>query len=198
MKREEVYHNPPPTLARAQRRRLIRDLNTELYKSAAALHASGSRNPRSRKQWITYGLSATLKLAPYVLNVKTWGTTKKPVVGVLTLAPAKHPGRLQLFYTVLDSRHFSVTTDAVSCEVSRHCIERCFQRCGLQTSEEALAEVADAVAQVLKLEGVVGQIGMNTKTGRFLGTRTLVEDGKAEVIIQTYVDNAKLRPEQRA
>lgn len=128
---------------------------------------------------------------PGVLNRTHQGS----VLEVLYLAPGEIKGRLQVHRDKIDSRTFDLKSYLVAMEVTQHCIERVFQRSGLSTGTEVLNEISEAVTKASELQ-TVGEFGINTTTGRFLGVQEK-GDGGLHLVFTTFVGNAQLRPCQR-
>ncbi|MFQ5644984.1 MAG: hypothetical protein ACE5FQ_15000 [Thiogranum sp.] len=194
-------NNPTPALARGLNKRLVRELSDGARSRVdAAIQKAmqqGSTH-RSRKRWYNHVVSELCGFVreSYVGTAVLSTKPKYPACLVLYLDTCEFEGRLQLVCFQIDSKKFTIDPKVVGVYVARHALERVFQRLRLNSPQEAMPEILPAIQELL-LNPVLGEFSINAEHGLFLGTSEENEDGNISAVISTFVDNAKLRPEQR-
>jgi len=193
--------NPPPTLARGMNKRLARELPEGVrarVDAAIQKTLQHGSNHKSRKGWYRQVVSELCEFVQesYVGTAELPTKSKHPACLVLYLDTCEFEGRLQLVCFQIDSKNFTVNPRVVGLYVARHALERVFQRLRLESPQQAMPEVLPAVQEVL-LNPVLGESSVRSEHGLFLVTSEETGDGNISAVITTFVDDAKLRPEQQ-
>lgn len=193
--------NPTPTLARGMNKRLARELSEGARSRVdAAIQKAMQRssNHKSRKGWYRQVVSELCGFVQesYIGTAALPTKSKHPACLVLYLDACEFEGRLQLVCFHIDSKSFTIDPKVVGVYVAKHALERVFQRLRPSSSQEAMPEVLPAVQELL-LNPVLGEFSIKTEHGLFLGASEENEDGNISSVITTFVDDARLRPDQR-
>jgi len=195
-----IASNPTPKLARGLNKRLVRELSTAVklrVDEAVQKTLQRNRDHKSRKGWYRQVVSELCGFVgdSYVGTAALPTKAKHPACLVLYLDTCEFEGRLQLVCFQIDSKSFTVEPKVVGLYVTRHALERVFQRLGLNSSQEAMQEVLPAIEELL-LNPLLGDFSVKSEHGLFLGTSEKNEVGNISAVITTFVDNTRLRPDQ--
>lgn len=193
--------NPPPALARGLNRRLAREIKTETQDRVdeaikTARHSGDNIN--SRKAWyrrVVMELESFVQ-SSYVGTATLESKPKQPACLVLYLDTCDFEGRLQLVAFHVDARTFTIEPKVVGLYVSRHALERIFQRLKLNTPSDAMREVLPVVKELM-INPVLGEFTIRSDHGLFTGNSTADDSGQISAVITTFIDNEKLRPDQQ-
>jgi hypothetical protein len=192
--------NPTPTLARGMNKRLVRELSEGVRSRvdvAIQKALRDSDDQKSRKRWYRKVVSELCDFVQesYLGTAALPTKSKHAACLVLYLDECEVEGRLQVVCFKVDSKRFTVDPKVVGLYVAKHALERVFQRLRLNSPQEAIREILPAV-QYLLLNPVLGEFSIKTENGLFLGQSEENEDGNISAVIMTFVDKAKLRPDQ--
>lgn len=196
-------NSPIPTLARGMAKRMYRELDETIY-----LDWPPTRK-HSRRGWFKYNRAMALKrIGPVLL----FEDTSYPYSEIFYYAPTHTKGWMQLKSFKFDAKRGHAGQTITHIFIVKHCIERVFQRLGA-TQEQSMAEFKTAIRSVwmpskqhvpLGEDDEVelgldtddeGNFGIRTAGGMFFGH---YDSYLRRSLIKTFVDEDKLRPDQRA
>ena len=124
----------------------------------------------------------------YLGTIPSRSTPKKPAVYVLGLAPdPEMPCRLVVEGIYIVSRHFDVKPVGLNMRISKHAIERVFQRLKVDTPKAAMSEILSAVRQVFNNPIELGELDIKTQHGEFRGIVEPAEGDSFSMIFTTFL-----------
>jgi len=142
----------------------------------------------SRTKWIKYHTEALIRRAGlgYVCT-----HSDGRYVFILSIEP-RSGGRLSLEATVLDTRKCDIFDSGyVPLIISRHALERMSMRLHIHTLKEYVEELRPVAERFTDMKIPYGQFALPSEHGLFLGYKE-----NNTCTLTTFVDDAKLRPEQ--
>lgn len=193
---------PVSSLARASNKRLYRESRYGTIERAwHLLDAMPETAKYSRRGWLRQHVDF-LKQATGDLYIGEFDDgqpkTVKSVRTHVSLAPSKVNGGYLTRILTLNPKTFTSAMKCVDVYLSRHVMERVFQRLRIDGSQMHLAvdEIRPVIMDALKTVRPEGDFSIKSAHGLFIGTTEVHDDGGVSVALVTFVDDDKLRPEQ--
>ena len=189
--------NPPPTLARGLARSLYNDVERLLDRNTERL-CSNIEKCKSKKLFYNSLLNSFDKLFEELIvdKIIIKKTGKHANCIYVVMATDVIPGRITLDLVQFKKCPPDVDSRRYPGYVTRHCIERMFQRLHIQQLDLAIIALRSIFNALIDLhisnKQKIGEFEIACSAGLFLG-----EFHEGKIVLKTFVDEAKLRPEQK-